>query len=127
MSNTVSPALDDMIIAAVNSQIETKVFEALTSDNAIRTYVSAALEEKVKDGDSYSGKYDKFISVTVKNVVKEITKKVVVESIKEHEDLIKAEVADALRNSIGVITESLVDGFVASAAGRYPSIEVNFK
>lgn len=127
MSNTVSPALDDMIIAAVNSQIETKVFEALTSDNAIRAYVSSALEERVRDGDSYSTKYDTFISVTVKNVVKEITKKVVVESIKEHEDLIKAEVADALLNSIGVITESLVDGFVANAAGRYPSIEVNFK
>lgn len=127
MSNTVSPALDDMIIAAVNSQIETKVFEALTSDDAIRAYVSAALEERVKEGDSYSTKYDKFISVTVKNAVREMTKQVVVESIKEHEDIIKAEVADALRNSIGVITESLVDGFVANAAGRYPSIEVNFK
>ena len=41
--------------------------------------------------------------------------------------MIRKEVRAALKKSIGVISDSLVDGFVAATSGRYPSIEVKFR
>lgn len=116
--------INSVVASAVNARVEAAVFEAMTSDDTIRAYVSAALNEKVED--RYNYRKDTYINTILKDTIKKITKDVVAEEIVVAEDLIRREVKDALDRSIGVITDSLVEGFVASARGSYPSIKVEF-
>ena len=117
--------INQIIATAVNARVEAAVVEAMTSDGAIRTYVAAALNRPVSDG--YRSREKTFLQHLIQGSVEEQTRAVVAEEIKGVEEAIRKEVRAALKKSIGVITDSLVDGFVANASGRYPSIKVEFR
>lgn len=115
--------INQIIASAVNARVEAAVVEALASDGAIRAYVTAALNQPASD------RYDRgktFLRRLLERTIEQQTQAVVAEEIKTAEDAIRKEVRAALKKSIGVITDSLVDGFVANASGRYPSIKVAF-
>lgn len=117
--------INQIITSAVQARVEAAVVEALASDGTIRAYVAAALNRQV-DTSGYGREKKSLLSHLLQNTVEEMTKRVVAEEIKSHEDVIRAEVRAALEKSIGVISDSLVDGFVSNAAGRYPSVRVEF-
>lgn len=123
MSNIESD-LNQTIASAVNARIEAQVLEALTSNDLVREHVANALNTQVEDG-RYGPKIP-FVTKIVRDAIQERTKEVVSEEIAATADVIKAEVRTALSKSVGVIADSLVDGFVDRAAGQYPSIEVRF-
>lgn len=117
--------INQIIASAVNARVEAAVLEAMTNDNTMRTFVQAALNQKSREG--YGREEKTLLNRLLENAIQEQTKAVVAEEVRKSADAIRAEVRAALEQSIGVISDSLVDGFVASAESRYPSIEVNFR
>lgn len=117
--------INQIIASAVNARVEAAVLEAMTNDNTMRTFVQAALNQKSKEG--YGREEKTLLNRLLENAIQEQTEAVVAEEVRKSADAIRAEVRAALEQSIGVISDSLVDGFVASAESRYPSIEVKFR
>ena len=118
--------INGIIASAVNVRVETAVLEALSSDDTMRVFVAAALNQKVSTS-GYSRDETTLLNKLLKNTIEEQTKAVVAAEVAAHADVIRKEVRAALKKSIGVISDSLVDGFVAATSGRYPSIEVKFR
>lgn len=125
MSN-LNEDINSTITSAVNSRVEAAVLEAINSGDTMKNFVHAALNTKVSKS-GYSREEKPLITHLVQTTVQEQAKQVVAEEIKKAEAQIREEVRKALQESIGIISDSLVDGFVSNAQGRYPSIEVNFR
>lgn len=117
--------INQIISAAVNARVEAAVLEAMTSSNTMATFVQAALTRKVSSS-GYSRDEKPLLTHLLQTTIEEQTKAVVAEEISKNKDVIRAEVQKALSKSIGVISDSLVDGFVSNAQGSYPSIKVQF-
>lgn len=124
-----TPDLNEIIAAAVTARVEAQTLAALSDSETFNALVVAALGQtvEVSDGSSYGKKKVSYIRHTLEQSIKSRTKEIVAEAVEEQTEAIRTEVRKALRKSVGVIADSLVDGFVASASGRYPSISVEFK
>lgn len=117
--------LNETITSAVNARVEAAVAAALLNDESFTKFVTAALHHPVKT-DSYSRETKSYISHLLEKTIEAKTKEVVAEEIAGAAEQIRDEVRKALRKSIGVIADQLVDGFVENASGRHPSIKVEF-
>ena len=122
---TLDKHLNDGITSAVNAKIEGAVLEAMASNDVISAYVVAALQEPKPDRYGTRTK-ETYLSDIIKDAVRKQTQAVVAEEIQKQEDVIRESVRQSLEKSIGVITDSLVSGFVENTKGNRPSIEVNF-
>lgn len=122
--------LNEIITRGISAKIDSAVAQALAGDEGFTHLVTAALQQPVEVPDG-SGGYGKkrvpFLNHVLQQSVRERTKKVVAETIQELEPEIRKHVKEAVKESVGVIAESLVDGFLADAAGRHPSIKVEFQ
>jgi len=118
--------INQIIVSAVNARVEAEVAAALTNADAMKTFVEAALHEKVKSSDRYGADDITLVTKLVRGTVVEQTKKVVAEEVQAQEAEIRAHVRQAVQASVGVIADSLVDGFMQSVTGKYPSIKVTF-
>lgn len=125
-SSPVDADLNGIIATAVQAKITAQVAQALASDETMSAFVVAALQQPMEVGSYSDKRKTTFIAETCRNAVQAQTQAVVAEVVAEQADRIKDEVRKALRKSIGVIADGLVDGFVANASGRYPSIKVEF-
>lgn len=130
MSNPANPMpdLNEVIVSAVGARVEAQVLAALSDSDTFNVMVMAALQQPVEvpDGTSYGKKRVPYLNNVLQAAIRERTREVVAEAIQEHDEAIKVEVRKALRKSIGVMADSLVDGFVANSSGRHPSIKVQF-
>lgn len=118
--------LNSVVTSAVNARVEAQVAEALSGGEYMKQFVNAALHTMVKS-NNYGEKDKPLVSFVLEKAIQEQAKQVVNEEIEALKPAIREEVRVALEKSVGVIADSLVDGFVANASGRYPSIEVNFR
>lgn len=123
-----TPDLNEVIAAAVSARVEAQVLAALSDSDVFQALVVAALQQtvEVSDGTSYGKRKVPFMRATLENAIKARTKDLIAEEIAALSEPIRVEVRKALRKSVGVLADSLVDGFVANAAGRHPSIKVEF-
>jgi hypothetical protein len=123
-----TPDLNDIIASAVAGRVEAQVLAALTDSETFNTMVIAALQQQVEvpDGTSYGKKRISYMNHTLQTAIRSRTKELIAEEIEALSEPIRAEVRKGLRKSVGVIADSLVDGFVANASGRFPSIKVEF-
>lgn len=130
MSNPADPTpdLNDVIAAAVNARVEAAVLASLSDSETFNALVVAALQQQIEvpDGTSYGKKRVTYIGHTLQTAIRTRTKELIAEEIEGQAEAIRTEVRKALRKSVGVLADSLVDGFVASTAGRHPSIKVEF-
>lgn len=117
--------LNNTIASAVNARVEAQVLEALASDGVMQAAVQAALSREVPSS-GYDRKKKTILTHLLHTAIEEHTKAIVAEEIAASASVIRDEVRAALAQSLGVITDSLVDGLVANATGRYPSIRVEF-
>lgn len=117
--------LNETITAAVNARVEAAVAAAMLSDESFTKFVTAALQQPVKT-DSYSRETKSYLNHLLEKTIEAKTKEVVAEEIAGAAEQIRDEVRKALRKSIGVISDQLVEGFVENSTGRYPSIKVEF-
>lgn len=124
MSN-ITNDLDATITAAVNARVESEILATMANSDIMQSFVTSALSTTVSGG--FRGKDKTLLSHLLETTIQEQAKAVVAEEIAKMAPAIREEVREALAKSVGVIADSLVDGFVANASGRYPSIEVNFR
>lgn len=125
MSN-ISSDLDKTITSAVNARVESEILATMANSDIMRTFVTSALDTKVKTG-GYSSEEKTLLTHLLETSVQQQAKAVVAEEIVKLEPVIREQVREALAKSVNVIADSLVSGFVENATGRYPSIEVNFR
>ena len=111
--------LNSTIAAAVNARVEAAVVAALSGDEVIGQYVSAALNEPISR-DSFSRKATPFLTSIVKDAIQKATRAAVEELVAEERPRIVDEVKKALRRNLPEVAERLVDGM---RMARY-SIEV---
>lgn len=118
--------LGKIVEHGVNARVEAAVLAELANSDLMEKFVIAALSEQVDDG-RYGSKKKPLLRHLLEKTIQEKTKEVVAEEVVKYESEIRQQVREALGKSLGVITDSLVSGFVENANGRYPSIEVNFR
>ena len=118
--------LNTTIAAAVSARVEAQVASALLNDDTFTAFVVAALQKPIEVGDYSRREKTTWLAALLKNTIEAQTKEVVASEIAKMEEPIRVEVRKALKKSVGVLADALVDGFVAQAAGRHPSIKVEF-
>src|SRR5690606_27963440 len=113
--------LNTTIAAAVNARVEAAVMAALSGDELIGRYVSAALTEPVAQ-DTYGRKPTKtYLTTVVTEAIQEATTAAVKELVEAERPKIVEEVKKALRRNLPEVADRLVDGL---SLARY-SVSVN--
>ena len=126
MTDSLTTDLNATIANAVNARIEGQVLAALADSDVMGRMVTAALQKKVNTG-AYRNNETTYLQSLIGKAIEEKTVEVVAAELDTIRPLIETEVRKALRKSVGVLADSLVEGFVQAAAGSYPSISVTYK
>lgn len=126
MTDSLTTDLNATIANAVNARIEAQVLAALADSDVMGRMVTAALQKKVNTG-AYRNNETTYLQSLIGKAIEEKTAEVVAADLETLRPLIETQVRAALRKSVGVLADSLVEGFVQAAAGSYPSISVTYK
>lgn len=126
MTDNLGADLNATIANAVNARIEAQVLAALADSDVMGRMVTAALQKKVNTG-AYRNNETTYLQSLIGKAIEEKTAEVVAADLETIRPLIETQVRAALRKSVGVLADSLVEGFVQAAAGSYPSISVTYK
>lgn len=126
MTDNLGADLNATIAHAVNARIEAQVLAALADSDVMGRMVTAALQKKVTTG-AYRNDGTTYLQSLIGKAIEEKTAEVVAADLETIRPLIETQVRAALRKSVGVLADSLVEGFVQAAAGSYPSISVTYK
>jgi hypothetical protein len=112
--------LNQTITAAVQARVEAAVMEALSGDEVVGQFVTAALTQKVKE-DHYQSHRDQptFLAHTLKKAIQGMTQEAVQAVIEEERPAILREVRKALKGKHEEIAQNLVGGMVDSASSPY--------
>lgn len=113
--------LNATIVAAVNARIEAEVAKALSGDETIGRFVSAALQQTVtvKDRNSYRETQEPFLTNVLRNVIQSATKEAVQRFVADEIESIEEEVRKALRRDVKRIATTLSESLVKAAAKPY--------
>ena len=113
--------LNQIIVSAVNARVEAQVLAALSGDEVISKYVTAALSEKVlvNPNDRYSHDKERYLTHVLRAAIKDAAKAAVAKLIVEETPLIEEEIRKALRRDIRKIGETLAGTLAARAAEGY--------
>lgn len=111
--------LNATIASAVTARVEAEVMRALSGDEVISKYVTAALMEPVKT-DNYNRKLDKpFLTHILKEAIQKATKETLARLLVEEQPLIEAEIRKALRKNVGTMAESIAQGLAKVGGSGY--------
>jgi uncharacterized protein (DUF885 family) len=117
MSN-IEGDLNATIASAVNARIEAEVMAALSGDEVIARFVTAALQQKV--GDQRYGKQQRtFLAAALETAIKDATKAAVGRLIEEERPLIEDEIRKALRRNVKTMADSIVGNLADKASSAY--------
>ena len=112
--------LNATITNAVNARIEAEVFKALSGDETIGRYVSAALRQTIEvKNNRYGTDRVPFLTLTLRSAIQEATKAAVTRIIAEELPTIEDEVRKALRRDIRGIAETLANSLKDAADKAY--------
>lgn len=128
MTTEVEGDLNAVIASAVNARIEAAVAQALSGDEVMGRYVTAALQRQVEvpSRNGYGKDRVPFLSHVIEQAVRDATKRAVEKYLVEEHDALEAEVRKALRRSAPAIAEKMV-GQVAEVASRGYGIQVSLR
>jgi trimethylamine:corrinoid methyltransferase-like protein len=113
--------LNKTIAAAVNAKVEAGVLAALSSDDTIGRFVSAALSERVRD--NYSSREETFIGYTVREAIKAATKSACIRLVETEMPAIEEAIRKELRKRIGQISEKMAERLAEQVTGYGLKIE----
>lgn len=121
MSDELVLDLNQTITAAVNARIEAEVMKALSGDDTIGRFVTAALQQpvEVKDGRTYRTERVPFLTLTLRQAIQEATKAAVVRLVAEETPKIEDEIRKALRRDIPGIAAGLTEGVTKTVQRGY--------
>lgn len=118
--------LDKTITAAVNARVEAEMMKALSGDETIGAFVTAALRQtiEVTASNGYGKERVPFLTATLRNAIRAATKDAVQRFIAEEMESIESEVRKALRRNLASIADALTTNIVEGAKNGY-GISVN--
>ena len=117
MSN-IEGDLNATIASAVNARIEAEVMAALSGDEVIGRFVSAALQQKVGE-QRYGQKQKTFLASSLHNAIQQATKAAVGRVIEEERPLIEEEIRKALRRNVKTMADAIVGNLADKASSAY--------
>lgn len=105
-------SIDATIANAVNARIEAELMRALSGDEVIGRYVSAALQQQVEvaSGRGYGKDKVVFLNHTIKTTLQRVTKAAIEKVIAEEAELIE----DVVRKEIKRTAGDLAKAFTAA-------------
>lgn len=109
--------LDETITAAVNARVEAAMLEALSGDEVLGQYVTAALQEKVENRRTY--RTEPYLTMVLKDAIREAAKDALKAVLVEDRERIEDEVRKAIRRDAPKIAQSMVGSLVDRAASTY--------
>jgi predicted nucleotide-binding protein (sugar kinase/HSP70/actin superfamily) len=117
------------IAHAINARLEAEMLAALSGDETIAAFITAALQEPVKkDNDSYRHETEPYLHHVLRLALQEAAKSTVARFIEEEVVSIEDQVRKALRRNINQIAETLTKSLVDVAGKPYGvSVEINLK
>lgn len=111
--------LNATIASAVNARIEAAVLEALSGDEVIGRYVTAALYQPIEVGSGYSKRKTTFLKETLDGAIRDATKAAVASILATERPLIEDEVRKALRRGVAKMAEGIASSLADNAANGY--------
>lgn len=113
--------LNQTIVSAVNARIEAEMMKALSGDETIATFVTAALRQKVevKNARTYTTTSEPFLTNVLRNAIQEVTKAACKRLVEESMPDIEAEIAKALRRDVKRIASTLTESLSKAADKAY--------
>lgn len=119
MSNNLGDDLNATIAHAVTARVEAEVIKALSGDETIGRYVTAALMEPVVV-DKYDRKKDRpYLTHVLKETIRKTTKDVLAGILVEEQPLIEAEIRKALRRGVADMAEGIAKSVAENATKGY--------
>lgn len=128
MSAAVEDDLNSVIASAVNARVEAAVAAALSGDDVMGRYVTAALQRQVEvpSRGGYGKDRVPFLSHVIESAVRDATKVAVQKFLADEHEVLELEVRKALRRSAPEIAATMV-GQVAKVAGSGYGIQVSLR
>lgn len=111
--------LDQTILSAVKARIEAEVVRAMSGDELLGTFVTAALQQEVQVGDPYNRKKIPFLTHVLQEAIREAAQAAVRKFVADEVESIEAEVRAALTRDVAAIATSLSQSLVQAADKPY--------
>lgn len=129
MTTPIEGDLNKVIVSAVNARVEAEMMKALSGDETVGRFVTAALREQVSvTGDRYDRQTEPYITHILRAAIKEAAKTACVRLIAEELPTIEEEVRKALRRDVKRIAETLTNQLADVAAKTYGvSVDLTLK
>ena len=116
-----STDLNATIANAVTARIEAEVTAALSGDEVIGKYVSAALQEpvEVKNNRTYRTEKVPYLRHTLNQAFRAMVKDALARVLEEERETIEAEIRKALKRESGAVAEKFTAALTERAAQSY--------
>lgn len=113
--------INTTIANAVNAKVEASVLAALSGDELMGRYVTAALTQQleVNKPEGYGKHKVQFLHHVISKMIQDATRDALARMIEEERPAIEAAVREALRANITGIASGLVDGLANSQRVSY--------
>lgn len=120
MSTDLAGDLNATITEAVQARVSAAVMEALSGDEVIGKFVTAALmEPQPKDAYDRSRKGPTFLDKTLKTAFQKMTEAAVRDVLEEQSEYVRDEVRKAIRRRADGLADSIVSQLDKAVAGSY--------
>lgn len=122
MSAELGLNLDSTITTAIKARIEAEVVRAMSGDEVLGAYVTAALQQPVRvpnQWGSYDSKTQPFLAHVLSQAIREATQVAVAKFVAEEVGSIETEVRKALKRDMAAIATTLTNSLVTAADKTY--------
>lgn len=111
--------LNETIAAAVKARVEAEMMKALSGDETIASFVTAALQQNVQYELNYRKVTEPYLTHVLRKTIQDATKAAVVALIAEEAPAIEAEIRKALKRETSSIAQALTRSLVDTAGKGY--------
>lgn len=121
MSDAIELDLNQTIVSAVNARVEAEMMKALSGDETIAAFVTAALRQavEVKNPRTYSTTKEPFLTNVLRGAIQEAAKAACKRLIAEELPNIEDEIRKALRRDVKRIASTLTESLASAADKAY--------
>ncbi len=112
-------SLDQTIQHAVMARIEAEVAKAMMGDDAMATFITAALQQPVETDRYNRGHKQPYIKTVLAKAIRDATSDAVAKMLQEEQERFEDEIRKALRREAPSIASAMVESLVETAQSAY--------
>jgi hypothetical protein len=121
MTEPLTGDLNTVIATAVNARVEAAVVAALSGDDVIGRYVTAALQQEieVEDRSTYRKVKMTFLNKVLMDAIRNTARTAVGVALEEEKEQIHKLVRAAVKRNLGAMTDKMTDKLLEQAGSQY--------